>query len=88
MTAKHTPGPWAIKQSVTGGPPGGLFLVTADGAEIAEVIGLKNAVLVSSAPDLLKALIYLRDCAESGAWPSGERWAKVQAAIQKAGGNP
>ena len=84
MKAKHTPGPWAIKQSVTGGPPGGLFLVTADGAEIAEVIGLKNAVLVSSAPDLLEAL---QDCRRAllNAGATGEL-AVVDAAIKKATG--
>ena len=83
MTAAHTPGPWVIQQRASSG----LFLVTADGAEVAGVIGLKNALLVSTAPELLKALIYLRDCAESGAWPSGERWTKVQSAIKKATGD-
>ena len=49
----------------------------------------QKARLSEAAPDLLEALLYLRDCAESGAWPSGERWAKVQSAIKKAtGGTP
>lgn len=76
----HTPGPWVIKLRTSSG----LFLVTADGAEVAGVIGMKNALLVSTAPELLESLIYLRDCAESGEWPSGKRWAQVQAAIKQA----
>ena len=82
MTVKHTPGPWAIQQRTNSGR----FAVTAEGAEVAEVLGLKNALLVSTAPELLEALLYLRDCAESGDWPAGERWAKVQSAIKKATG--
>lgn len=44
----------------------------------------QKARLSEAAPDLLELLIYLRDCADSGAWPSGERWAQVQAAIKQA----
>ena len=85
MKAKQTPGPWAIQQHVKHG----WFVITADGSEVAGALGLKNALLVSTAPELLDSLIYLRDCAESGAWPAGERWAKVQSAIKKAtGGTP
>ena len=46
----------------------------------------QKARLSEAAPELLKALIYLRDCADSGAWPSGERWAQVQSAIKQATG--
>ena len=46
----------------------------------------QKARLSEAAPDLLEALLYLRDCAESGDWPAGERWAKVQSAIKKATG--
>ena len=84
MTAQQqTEMPWAIRQHVKHG----WFVITADGSEVAGARGLKNALLISAAPELLKALIYLRDCAESGAWPSGERWAQVQAAIKQATGN-
>lgn len=46
----------------------------------------QKARLSEAAPELLEALLYLRDCAESGAWPHGERWAKVQSAIKQATG--
>ena len=46
----------------------------------------QKARLSEAAPDLLEALLYLRDCAESGAWPHGERWEKVQTAIKQATG--
>ena len=86
MTAeKHTPGPWRSTQRV----------VTA--AETEGRLGMEcrlyggnshdnraNARLIAAAPELLEALIYLRDCAESGELPSPERWAKVQAAIKQA----
>ena len=48
----HTPGPWAIQQHVKHG----WFVITADGSEVAGALGLKNALLVSAAPDLLQAL--------------------------------
>lgn len=41
----------------------------------------------ATAPELLESLIYLRDCAESGKLPGGERWAKVQAVIKKTTGD-
>ena len=78
----HTPGPWAIQQHVKHG----WFVITADGSEVAGALGLKNALLVSTAPELLDSLIYLRDCAESGEHQTAERWAQAQAVIKKATG--
>ena len=78
----HTPGPWVIKQRINGG----WFLITANDAVIAGVCGMKNALLASTAPELMESLIYLRDCAETGEFPTRERWWQVQAVIKKATG--
>lgn len=78
--AKHTPGPWAIKQSFGGR---WFLIVAGDGQESAQAYGLKNALLVAAAPDLLEALTYLRDCIETGRDPG---MGIVHAAIRKAQG--
>jgi len=79
-SAKHTPGPWTIKQS----HGGRWFLIVAGGGqESAQAYGLKNALLVAAAPDLLEALTYLRDCIETGRDPG---MGIVHAAIRKAEG--
>ena len=91
MTQAHTPGPWSAHPREDG--PVDLLTpewrcIDGPGSDVYGHMTAADARLISAAPELLQALIYLRDCAESGAWPAGERWAQVQAAIQKAGGNP
>ena len=86
----HSPGPWAIQQRVKRG----WFVITADGSEVAGALGLKNALLVSAAPDLLEVLKELDGrllrCCAAGASAS-EAYDSfyqdvVQAAINKATG--
>lgn len=77
----HTPGPWTLQISLDG--------VHVIGPKPSAIQGLReaDARLIAEAPSLLDALIYLRDCAESGDLPSPERWKQVRAAIQKATGD-
>ena len=80
----HTPGPWRATEK------------TVTAAETEDRLGMEcrlyggsgrdnraNARLIAEAPSLLDALIYLRDCAESGEHQTSERWAQVQAVIKK-----
>lgn len=45
-----------------------------------------KAILIAEAPALLEQLIYLRDCAEFGIWPTGLPWERIQALIKKVTG--
>lgn len=80
---KHTPGPWeAAGQKVfASGLPCSNHVATA------YAVGghglYANARLIAAAPDLLDALIYLRDCIESGREPG---MGDVLRAINKATG--
>ena len=96
-TAKpaHTPGPWTVDGT-------GMGIFTAHGdlgfrpmvastamANVSLKEARANARLIAEAPELpelLELLIYLRDCTESGDWPTTERWAQVQAVIKKVTG--
>ena len=89
--AAHTPGPWSAHLREDG--PVDLltpewWCIDGPGSDVYGHMTAADACLISAAPDLLEALLYLRDCAESGELPSPKRWAQVQAAIQKAEGNP
>ena len=80
--AVHTPKPWlALGDEVYG----------ADGARVAEAVAKRDMALVLAAPDLLEALLMVRDadndCRSDGLpmIPSMAR-AKIDAAIAKAQG--
>lgn len=89
---KHTAGPW-----FTSRPHSTTYIeARIDGGMIQEVASIgptqngwgesqANAHLIAAAPDLLAALIYLRDCTETGKYPG---MGIVHAAIRKAGGKP
>ena len=75
--ATHTPGPWTLQISLDG--------VHVIGPKPSAIQGLReaDARLIAEAPSLLDALIYLRDCIETGKEPG---MGIVHAAIKKAGG--
>lgn len=100
MTTKHTPGPWEIQQLETNrnGYDWPTFAVRSPQNVCLAVVGdvdrhhaeqhPANARLIAAAPDLLAALIELRD---SYPWSAnrtvgGELWSQVNAAIAKAEG--
>ena len=75
----HTPGPWTIRK---------IFnrhweILNSAGYWIGRARGEENAHLIAAAPDLLAALIDVRDNARDD---SPEMWARVDAAIAKATG--
>lgn len=100
-TSKHTPGPWVLMPEFHGDH--GQYYITdeADGSEIASVTAWigehraeaeANARLIAAAPDLLSALVMLRDADDIGVregYSGGmgpEQRFHVDAAIAKAEG--
>ena len=77
--ATHTPGPWRHEVGVVYGP-------NDDGTGFA-VDNPSDAPLIAAAPDLLAALIHIRDYARdsrTGRMLTGEGYALADAAIAKA----
>lgn len=70
----HTPPPWHID---------GQFIRPSEGHHITEVEREANAHLVAAAPDLLAALLYVRDAVEAG---RDIAMSRINAAIAKAEG--
>lgn len=97
--AAHTPGPWFIGDAYTDDcgqiempiqsvVNGNVCTPAAVVLQFPNAIGMQfaNANLIAAAPELLEALIYMVDCAEFGAQPTGAPWARIQAVIAKAMG--
>jgi hypothetical protein len=85
---KYTPGPWTVQLDIE---------YSDDGTKYFSIIGpwpsyefitgnatAADAALIAAAPELLAALIYLRDCIESGKDPA---MGDVHRAIAKATGS-
>ena len=99
MSAKHTPGPWAVEGPmgedhpwiVEAGRPTYewrcIASVTADGDEIGPLEGMANARLIAAAPDLLKVCKAAKKFLESDLVEPGRTlfWALVDA-IKKSEG--
>ena len=90
MGTKHTPGPWCVYQGwVHPNFDGPSPQATNGDTAICEPLGPDryfNAILLSSAPDLLAALI---GCIEHMEWPTPQgkaAWAAAKATIAKATG--
>lgn len=84
MSARHTSGPWSIRQRPNA--HGGFYIEPG----IGEVLGngltpTANARLIAAAPDLLTAAKDFIEAERSGAWPRfNESREKLSAAIAKA----
>lgn len=78
-----TPGPWSIQPAGPAVPADATIYSARSRAPIAEVISVRDASLIAAAPDLLDALLYLRNCIEAGTEPG---MGLVHRAIDKAEG--
>ena len=102
MSAKHTPGPWAVSYSADGmtvdtAKPVRFNLTTAGTAVVCNVFpyhdaehfsGEANARLIAAAPELLASLRWALGAmaARNPVWTEGENYAQARAAIAKAEG--
>jgi hypothetical protein len=98
MNSKATPGPWEFQSGAAIGKPFVIFHRSPDGhteyvcvmqnVHYADERNEPNARLIAAAPDLLEALIRLRDYYSSSHSPATREscWAQALAAITQATG--
>ena len=77
----HTPSPWFVRRGNIFAPGGHCIAQVSTEASATQADA--NGRLMAAAPDLLAALVYLRNCIESGREPG---MAIALDAIRKAGG--
>lgn len=85
MSAQHTPGPWSVERHPHSGHPlvageGEYVVADCGNGEIETASEEANARLIAAAPELLEALISLRDFLRG----NGTKSARADAAISKA----
>jgi len=89
MSARHTPGPWAVSPDHIFRNQGDIFEIhwSDIGECVSECVhGSANARLIAAAPDLLFALQRLVDNVDGGEFISITRIEEARAAIAKATG--